>query len=195
MNITTTSDLLHWRYFLSLEDDLRRLARFVEFDERNFDCFSQEILRLLVAATAEVDVVYKQICLRPPNSPKVGGIQGYQEEIVRTHPSFRDFEVAVPRYNIGAMRRWTNWKSPQSPPEWWSAYNKAKHHRHQHYDRANLKNALNAVAGLFVAVLHPYPKEARRGDLTRSANLLFLADHHILGTPYTGLVRGVEYDV
>ena len=44
----------HWNYFLAIEDDLERLSRHIEFDERNFKCFTIEISRILLAsATAD----------------------------------------------------------------------------------------------------------------------------------------------
>jgi len=52
----------HWNYLLSIENDLETVSRFVELHKDNFQCFSIEISRLLMAASAEVDVVCKQIC-------------------------------------------------------------------------------------------------------------------------------------
>ena len=52
--------LQHWNYFLALESDLGKLARFVEPTEANFRTFSLEIVRLFLAACSEIDVVAKQ---------------------------------------------------------------------------------------------------------------------------------------
>ena len=41
-------------------------------------------------------------------------------------------------------------------PLWWGSYNNVKHHRHEHFKDANLKNVLNAVAGLLVTVFYFY---------------------------------------
>lgn len=50
-------------------------------------------------------------------------------------------------------------------PTWWQAYNRIKHHRDQHFLQANLENALNALAGLFVMVLLFYEEPAGAGKL------------------------------
>ncbi|MBI1210460.1 MAG: hypothetical protein GC190_03280 [Alphaproteobacteria bacterium] len=50
-----TSDSLE--LFLVLEADLERLSRFVEFTPDNYDSYSVETARILMAAAAEVDVV------------------------------------------------------------------------------------------------------------------------------------------
>ena len=62
----------HWNYLLAIERDVERLSRYIEFDKRNFDCFSLEIARVLLASGAEVDVVCKQLCrvLNPTSSAK-----------------------------------------------------------------------------------------------------------------------------
>ena len=53
---------LHWNYFLALERDLEKVARFIEFSEKNFSVYSIELAHLLFAAASEVDVVAKQLC-------------------------------------------------------------------------------------------------------------------------------------
>src|SRR2546421_703693 len=53
---------LHWNYFLALESDVARVARFIEFQPANFGTFSIELGRILLAASSEVDVVAKLVC-------------------------------------------------------------------------------------------------------------------------------------
>jgi hypothetical protein len=62
MVIQTIENAPHWAYFIAIERDLAELSRYVEFDERNFKCFSIEIVKLLLSASAEVAVVCKQLC-------------------------------------------------------------------------------------------------------------------------------------
>jgi len=65
-------------------------------------------------------------------------------------------EVLVPRYNL-TLRPWSNWTRDENPnPLWWRSYNNVKHQRHEHFKDANLKNVLNAVGGLLVAVFYFY---------------------------------------
>jgi hypothetical protein len=182
----------HWNYLLAIERDVERLSRYVEFDMRNFECFSMEIARVLMAAAAEADVVCKQLCQRIDPSSKAEKINQYRNMIVAAHPALPRFEVSLARYGL---HPWDEWTGPSGAPLWWTAYNKTKHHRHAEYHRANLKNALNAMAGLFVVVLHLYRDRARAGKLLPPARLLRVGERHFLGDTHQGYEFGINYDV
>jgi hypothetical protein len=192
MAITSSKIEAHWNYLLAIEGDLERLSRFVEFDERNFDCFSIEISRILLASAAEVDVVCKQICkkLNPKSTAK--GIQRYRDEILSAYPPVPDFEVLLPRYGL-RLKPWSNWSGTSGVPDWWTAYNKIKHHRDTEYHQANLKNALNAVGGLFVMVLYLYKEKAELGELGPSPQLLHVSENRFRGVTHGGYAFGNVY--
>lgn len=164
MAITSTPTDVHWNYFLAIESDLTQLARFMEFHEDNFGCFSLENARILMAAAAEVDVLCKQICTRINADSQAENIHQYRNVISLHYPALPDFEVLIPRYGLH-FKPWDNWNEPQKVPFWWTAYNKVKHHRHTDFQEANLRNVLNAVAGLFVMCLYLYEDKARAGEL------------------------------
>ena len=164
MAITSIKSLEHWNYFLSLEKDLESLSRYVEFCKSNFNCYSLEMARILLASASEVDVIAKQLCkMLDPNS-SANNIHHYRNEIKMVYRKFPDFKVNIPRYGL-TLTPWLNWKQNQGVPVWWSAYNKVKHHRHINFKEANLKNVLNAVAGLFVITLYLYKDRAERAEL------------------------------
>jgi len=154
--IQVTESKLHWNYFIALERDLEQIARFVEFSKGNFHTFSIELAHLLFAASSEIDVVGKALCeLLSASSPKEN-IDHYRT-IITTHlPELLKEKVHIHRYGL-TLDPWQNWrrKSPLSP-HWWNSYNKVKHHRNQHYDKANLINALNAMSGLLVTTFYYY---------------------------------------
>ena len=91
MGIRTQRIEQHWNYFLTIERDVDHLSRYVEFDERNFECFSIEIARVILASGAEVDVVCQQICQHQREF--IGGqypqVQGCNNACISSHPSFR----------------------------------------------------------------------------------------------------------
>ncbi len=76
----------HWNYLLAIEGDLERLSRYIEFDERNFECFSIEISRILLTSGAEVDVVCKQICRKLNSGSSATSINLYRNEICAVYP-------------------------------------------------------------------------------------------------------------
>lgn len=90
MGIKTHPIEPHWNYLLALERDLELISRYIEFDERNSDCFSLELARVLLAAAAEVDIVCKQICVMLDGGPLTTRSStivtlNTKEQISRTH--------------------------------------------------------------------------------------------------------------
>lgn len=177
MDITSRKTEAHWNYFLAIEDDLERLSRFVEFDQENFKCFSIEISRILLASAAEVDVVCKLICkaLNPRSSAE--NIHNYRDQILVAYPAIPEFEILLFRYGL-SLKPWSEWSIPNGVPDWWSAYNKIKHHRDTEYHQANLQNALNAIGGLFIMVLYLYKEKAEMGELFPSPKLLYVRERN-----------------
>jgi hypothetical protein len=178
VTIHRTALLTHWNYFLALEEDLDRLSRYVDFS-RNDDAYSLEIARLLLGASAEVDVVLKLLCKSFNPNSTAASIGAYQVEVCVNCPNFINFETQLPRYGV-THRPWVNWAA-DTPPTWWSDHNKVKHQRDRYFDRATLKNCLNAVGALFVAVLHLYEREAAAGELLQLPRLFNVGDQYLAG--------------
>lgn len=182
----------HWSYLIAVERDLELLSRFVEFDERNFECFGIEIARLLLACGAEVDVVCKQICQTIAPASSAGNINAYRDEIVTAYPRIPTFEVTLPRFGL-TLHPWDEWNKKNGVPIWWTAYNKTKHERNTEYHRANLKNVLNAVAGLFVMVLYLYKNKAEMGELVPPTQFLRVGEAHFGGSTMGYYEMGTNY--
>jgi hypothetical protein len=192
MVITSSKIPSHWNYLLAIEGDLERLSRFIEFDERNFNCFSIEISRILLASGAEVDVVCKQICKKLNPMSSADKIIPYLNEIMPSYPAIPDFKILLPRYGL-ILTPWSNWNVSNNPPNWWTAYNKIKHHRDAEYHQANLRNALDAVGGLFVMVLYLYKDKAISGNLAPPPKLLNVGPRQYGGFAIGGYDVGHSY--
>jgi hypothetical protein len=119
MGISSTKTYIHWNYFLSVEADLIELSRFVEFDKKNYKCFSVEMVRLLMAAAAETDVVCKRLCQTINPESEAESINRYRHEIVEAFPMIPAFEVVAPRYGL-RLKPWFNWRYQDKPPKWWT---------------------------------------------------------------------------
>ncbi len=182
----------HWNYLLALDSDLAHLSRYIEFDNRNFDCFSLEIARILMAAAAECDVVAKQLCEAVQPGCGAGNVNLYRDIIVHHLPQITTFEVIVPRYGL-LLKPWVEWQQSAGVPIWWTANNKVKHERHTNFHQATLKNVLNAVAGLFVLLLYLYRDKAKQGELVPSPQILRAGDQHIEGVDVGSLDSGIWY--
>ncbi len=179
MGIQRQSSLIHWNFFLAVEEDLLRLARFVDFSG-NDDAYSIEIARLFLSSCAEVDVVLKQLCKALNSASSAKSIDKYFPQISESIPNFIEFEVQAPRFGL-ILHPWQDWTQFQAP-FWWQHHNKVKHWRHDHFEKANLKNCLNAVAALYVSVLYLYKEQAETGELQQLPCLLNVADKYFGGT-------------
>ena len=140
----------HWNYFLSIEQDVIHLARYVEFHPDNMDTFSIEIGRLLMTAAQEVDVLAKQLCQHHDDRSKKEG--EYRVFIRLKYPKLPSLIVTIPRYGL-QYNPYGNW-AEDTTPDWWTANNKVKHDRHTHYAKASLGYMLRAVSGLLLMNLH-----------------------------------------
>ena len=111
MGIKSQKIETHWNYLLAIENDLENLSRYIEFDKKNFECFSVEIARILLASSAEVDVVCKQLCRKLNSASSAKSINQYRNEIKGVYPNIHNFEILLPRYGL-ELKPWSNWKDP-----------------------------------------------------------------------------------
>ncbi len=153
----------HWEYYLVLEKDFLQSERYVSFElGDNFlydklehqDCgnsttFSDEFIKQYQAICSEVDVILKSICEELGNTSANDMQHGYTPTILQAWPHIIAQKV---KFEDVELQPFANWR--QAPdyksPDWWTPYNKVKHKRIENYRRANLKNVVNALAGLYV---------------------------------------------
>jgi len=183
--------LIHWSYFLALEEDMRRLSRFVEFNERNYSTFSLEMAHLLLASSSEVDVVLKMLCSGFSTNAK--NETDYRATIPKNIPQFTSIQVEIKRFDI-VLKPWQSWDSNQTPP-WWTAYNKVKHERDSYYEKANLENVLLAMGALFITNLYLYKDLAISGKLCPWPELFQLEDKYETGVGMGESGWTVVYDL
>lgn len=177
----------YWGYYLQLERDVIDTFRYVEPTKENLGTYSRQYQTLLNAIGSETDVTGKSIAefFLPDNRELSDApiahwgyvVQQSLTGIEQAHVSMHDkFEMQPwkgwlnePYYNKNNALRYRLVKSARNP-EWWTAYNKTKHRRkslvhpdESNYRRANLKNVLSALAGLFV-LEHLFLNQASPSD-------------------------------
>ncbi len=155
MAIESKETLLHWNYFLALESDLEKVSRYIEFTKNNYDTYSVELAHLLLASSSEVDVVMKALCKKEEPQAEIRDINDYKKIVRKKLPEVLEEKVFINRYSL-TLHPWVNWKQKNAHPDWWHSYNKVKHERSNYFQKANLKNVLNAMAGLLVIVFYFY---------------------------------------
>lgn len=141
-----------WNYFFCIEEDITALSRWIEFAPDNEHVYSIELARLLMTASAEVDVVAKTLCRALDPRSRAASIGAYKLQLLQAFPALPGAEVAIPRFGK-TLHPWSTWRGEDQAPLWWTANNKIKHHRAEHFREASLKNVLNAVAGLLVLLV------------------------------------------
>jgi hypothetical protein len=154
-----TRNIHYWQYFVALEADLAATERFVEPAPANMGCYSVEFARILLSAGAEIDVLCKVLCREHQLTLDPANIDGYCKAITKRFPGFTKLDILVPCYRL-ALLPWKQWEQGVNP-DWWRSHNKVKHERHSHFASANLRNALDAVAGLFVLASYVCHQELR----------------------------------
>ena len=155
--IASGPSLVHWNYFVALTQDLEKISRYIEFHEDNYGVYSVELAHLLLSASSEIDVVLKLLCAYVDPAAAASNINQYRDIITSGWPAMLGEKVYIPRYNL-VLDPWENWRIGTTNPEWWKSYNEVKHERNAHFSKANLKNTLNAMAGLLVVIVHYYAR-------------------------------------
>lgn len=141
---------LHWNYFLAIESDLIKAARFIEFCEDNLYVYSIELAHILLSASSEVDVLLREICRL--KKIKADNINDYRLAFQEHLSEFINEPIFISRYGL-EFTPWENWNEDDNP-DWWRSHNKVKHGRNQYFELANLQNTLNAVGALLITVTY-----------------------------------------
>lgn len=147
----------HWLYFLTLEQELIKLSHFVAIDERNFQTFSLELLKLYLSICSEVDVVARLLSKKvdfdaysekTENDKKFKNIKTYREIIYSLYPDISRAVISIKPGKISVVP-WRSFEEEKSP-DWWQQYNEVKHTRDEFFHQANLKNTIDSLSGLLV---------------------------------------------
>lgn len=181
----------HWQYFLALEQDLKALSRYVDFSQGNMATYSLEMARILLAAASEADVLLKDICKRENPVRNARGIGGYFDVVTDTLPAICRFEVELPWWGLSFIP-WEQW-SRNDPPGWWTSYNKVKHHRSTHFERANLQHTIESVGAVYVLNVYHDIDAAKEGKLRPIPTIFRPGPANHNGPVLEGLDYGISY--
>lgn len=127
-----------------LEQDFINTLRYATLDYDNFDCFSNEYIKLLELICSEVENILKCLC-----GKKSKNIINYREKITKIYPKIVSEQVYITdlkKYKCIPFKEFENEKAPK----WWVNYNSVKHNRLVNYKKATQKNVLDSLAALFL---------------------------------------------
>jgi hypothetical protein len=176
---------------LTVEKMLHGAMRFIPYCDAHRNVWSHHFARIILEAASQVDSIWKASA--KIESPETAN----QKLVIEDH--FNRYRVFVNRQHVVfftggnalTVTPFEYWQSERfSSPGWWKAYNKLKHDRFTHQERATLDHAVNAVAGLLVAIIY-----CGQCDLAIVASQLVDTWHHNPWTyTSTGLLRDVTFD-
>ena len=158
-------ELPHWHYFMSLEDEIVKISKFIEINEDNYGVYSIELTKLFLSVCSEVDVVAKLLCkesdtdlFERTRNNRNATIEIYRTVIKAKFPQFHAANVKIPFYNLS----FTPWEAfrDNTAPEWWRQYNGLKHERNLNFKNANLENILLSMSGLMVLLVYLYGRQS-----------------------------------
>lgn len=144
----------YWQYYLSFEEDIDRLFRYIEPSEQNFSVYSVELTRLYLAICSEIDVLLKAYCKLLDAGSNPSRINEYAEVVVSSKKGLCSQTVNFQRFGL-SMTPFSEWEQ-LSTPDWWKKHNGVKHNRGVNFRDANLGNVLNAFAALYLLNLYYY---------------------------------------
>lgn len=146
----------YWDYYLMLEQKVMALKNYIEFEEENFECYSNEITSLILNICSELDIVFKLVT----NSSK-SSIEDYKTIILNDdfYSNMLNEQITLLTCRDILILPFSSICNNESP-SWWKDYNSIKHNRvnNSNYKKSNMKNLLNSLGGLYILEIYYFNK-------------------------------------
>jgi len=174
---TTFMDGFFWNNFKSMEQDFLRFLEYTPYCVMNDEMYSPKLTGLLLQIGGYIDSAFKEMArfftFTEVKSYKIKrGVltEKLERKAVKdiidycavfegiydlSNNSHGDL-IAKLDFGLQHLRPFEKFAGAKSP-EWWTAYNKVKHEYSAEFDRANIKNVLNGLAGAFLLNALHYP--------------------------------------
>lgn len=145
-----------------LLDKLDELLLFIEPQGNGINTYSYKTRELLILACTEVENSWTNY-LKITNTQAIGRHFNTNDYVKLHEPLFLgEFKVSMKiKSGIQSIKPFNNWNrgNPTESLDWYNAYNKTKHDRDNHFDRATLKNCIKAISAnivMFCVRFSPY---------------------------------------
>ena len=154
------------RAFLLIQEDLLKIFEYVEPCDENQSTISLKIQELLTRVCIEIEANFTAILKENTYSNSNNWNLRNDYSLIEFTHKLSEYKVEYPvwrgkNYKFTPFANWgtkpkKNWHSLN----WYQAYNKSKHDRHTHFNKATFENLLNAVAGLVVLLSAQFMSES-----------------------------------
>lgn len=164
----------YWKYYIHLENEFINTTEFVMLDENNFETFSIEYQKLLLAIGSECEIIFRELCGFDSDDTSKN-IADFRNKIKSSNLMDLNNQVHIMGVSSLNMIEPFGETWPNQTPTWWSEYNKVKHGRTLNYKKANLENVLYTLAGLYLLeeYLHRKVRKQNEEDFIRPESNLF----------------------
>ena len=155
----------YWEYYRDLERQFENFLESVPYLSGNENTYSFRLANLILAIGAHIDSAFKEMARYPEFSTKYPLILKKKTGGPR-NPTIRDYydlavEYKLPQRKVAFKRlpeqelvipfqQYAKVENKVIIPDWWHVYNNVKHHFSENFEKANLKNVRNALAGAFL---------------------------------------------
>lgn len=146
------------RAFLLIQEDLIKIFEFIEPCDQNENTISLKIQELLTRTCIEIEANFTAILKENIYSVSRNWDIKRDYSLIEHSHKLSSYKVKFPIWK-GIKNTYTPFENWATYPNndwhvlnWYQAYNKAKHDRHTHFDKATLGNLLNAISGLIVVL-------------------------------------------
>lgn len=156
----------YWYYFRSLANQLCQTEQYVDhsFDKNgimiNGVTFSNEFAKILMLASAEFEVIAKELCTESGITiRRNANIMAISREILTRYPHIGETIISTPYVKMQPLKDWRmtingRGQDEVAGIEWWGDHNDLKHNRGASLVKANLKNCIYATASLLVLEIY-----------------------------------------
>jgi hypothetical protein len=162
----------YWEYYNDLEQQFDTFLNFVPYLRKNEKVYSFRLANLILGIGAHVDSAFKEIFRYSVFSSKYADIL---KKVNAGKANITDYRKLEPEYDLSkkevVFKCLPNRETvipfqrfDIESPKWWREYNKIKHEFSKNFDKANLKNARDALAGAFLLNVIHYPAANRLAD-------------------------------
>ncbi|MDH5482316.1 MAG: hypothetical protein OEY22_05505 [Candidatus Bathyarchaeota archaeon] len=149
-----------WEYYLDLERQFQNFLEYVPYLKGNEDTYSFKLLSLILSIGGYIDSAFKEMARFPEflGNEKCEEIlrraqerKGIIESGVEAFDNLYGISTSIVTFKFIPDREVVKpFECENTAPNWWDFYNELKHDVGINLQKANLKNARDALAGAFL---------------------------------------------
>lgn len=144
---------IFWSRYMMIERDFIHLSEYVKIDERNYNTFSNEILKQILLVSVEFENLLHQMAMELGVAS--GTMANHKTMLFDTlhWDSIVNQKVKVLNTSI-ELEPYKEWSQIGHGVFWWSAYGELKHNMIANYTKGSFKVLLYSLVALYILELY-----------------------------------------